>query len=73
MKLIWKFWLKAVSTWNKTVVLLLLFLIWWMVFAPTAILWRLLHKKQGFKLKPQPQSFLKKSLALPSNHFKNPF
>lgn len=64
-------WMKGVHAWNQTVILLFLFLIWWLLLTPTALLWRFFKRDSSHEEKGE--SVLKKSPPLLPDHFKRPF
>ena len=67
-----KIWFKYVSLWNKGVIFIVLCIIWLLILTPTAIIRRFFQKIFYEKQKKQT-SFLKKSSAISSNHFTQPF
>ena len=71
LKSLKKAWLRFVTVWNRTVIFCLLFVIWFLVLSPTAVIRRLFQKM--FYSRKEGKSFLKKSSSLASDHFKNPF
>ena len=64
-------WMKGVHAWNQTVILIFLFLIWWLLLTPTALLWRFFRR--GPSRGEKGESVLKKSPSLLPDHFKRPF
>ena len=72
LKILLKFWMKIVSLWNKAVISIFLFIIWFFILTPTALIKRAVQAIKN-KNKKEPESFLKKSISLDSKHFTKPF
>ena len=72
LKILLKAWLKFAKLWNNTMIIVLLLVIWLFILTPTALIRRFFQTIKN-KSATEPDSFLKKSEKLDSEHFIRPF
>ena len=72
LKILLNSWMKFTGLWNKTVIFILLLVIYFLILTPTALIRRLFQILKNRQIK-KADSFLKKSINLDSEHFTKPF